>query len=231
MRRAGLALMALLLGGCVGPGPRADTGPGADRLLTLRAYLSGSFSSAAQAARDPAYYEMTLHAKPMWTWRDDGPWLYAELGVEGREPSRQRVYKLERTADGRFWARAFLIPAPEEHAGAWRSGSPLSEMSPADLEERVGCALTLAWDDDAQVFTGGTTGTGCPSDLAGAAYTTTLATFGPDLLRIWERGYDATGEQVWGAARRGYEFRRVERGVSRATPARENPAGSGGHAR
>ena len=72
-----------------------------------------------------------------WTWRDDGPWLYAEQAVANApdRPFRQRVYKLERAGDGTYRVRVFLLDEPQEHAGAWKSGSPLSEMSPADLEE------------------------------------------------------------------------------------------------
>ncbi len=209
------ALALLLLPACAGSGPRQDTAPTEDRLLTLRSYLSGSYSSEAQAARDPSYYHITLHAAPMWTWRDDGPWLYVEQAIAGSDdrPYRQRVYKLERTGDGRFWARVFVIPTAAlagGAAGVWKSGSPLSELSPDDLEERVGCSVTLQWDEQRKVFTGSTSGTGCPSDLSGAAYATTLLTLEPDRMMTWDRGYDTTGRQVWGATEGGYEFIRVD---------------------
>lgn len=207
------ALVALtLLPGCSGPGARTDASPEQDGLLTLRAYLSGSFSSEAQAARDPEYYHITLHTTPMWTWRDDGPWLYVEQAIASTpdRPYRQRVYKLERTGDGRFLSRVFVFDNAGEHAGAWRSGSPLSELSPADLAERVGCAITLEWNGDARSFTGSTAGTGCPSDLSGAAYATSIVTLESDRMDTWDRGFDATGRQVWGAAAGGYEFVRAE---------------------
>lgn len=205
-------LLGLLPGACAGPGQRVDTAPGEDRLLTLRAYLTGSFSSADQAAREPAYYDIVLHMTPMWTWRDDGPWLYVEqaVGATADRPYRQRVYKLERSGDGRFWSRVFEFPEPAAHAGAWRSGSPLSELSPADLEERVGCAITMSWDNASRTFTGSTAGTGCPSELNGAAYATSQVVLAPDRLITWDRGYDKTGQQVWGATEGGYEFTRID---------------------
>lgn len=210
-RRTLAAMLLLLPAACAGPNQRVDATPGEDRLLTLRSYLSGSFSSAGQAARDPAYYDIDLHMTPMWTWRDDGPWLYVEqaLAATADRPYRQRVYKLERTGDGRFWSRVFEFPEPAAHAGAWKSGSPLSELSPADLEERVGCAVTMAWDPQSRSFTGSTAGTGCPSELNGAAYATSQVVLGPERLLTWDRGYDATGQQVWGATEGGYEFVRV----------------------
>jgi hypothetical protein len=212
MIRASLLCTLLLVPACAVPGARPDAGAAEDRLLTLRTYLCGEHSSEAQAARDGSYYHITLHTTPMWTWRDDGPWLYVEQAVAETPdtPYRQRVYKLERTSDGRFWSRVFVIPQAASYAGAWKSGSPLSELSPSDLEERVGCAITLAWDDQRKVFVGSTSGTGCPSDLAGAAYATSSVTIEPDRMLTWDRGYDTTGQQVWGATEGGYEFLRID---------------------
>lgn len=232
MIRAAAALLALAAVSCAAPGPRPDGAPAQDRLLTLRAYLTGSFSSAAQAARDPAYYEIELHATPMWTWRDDGPWLYVEqaLAESPDEPYRQRVYKLERTGEGGFWSRVFVFDEPASHAGAWRSGSPLSELTPGDLEERVGCAVTLRWDDAEGVFVGSTTGTGCPSELAGAAYATSEIVLREDGMTTWDRGFDRTGRQVWGATTGGYEFDRIGSGSAftrGATDATGSPGESG----
>jgi hypothetical protein len=197
--------------GCVGPG-RAETAPARDPLATLRTYLAGSFSSAGQAAREPEYFVIDLHMTPMWTWRDDGPWLYVEQAVAATpdRPYRQRVYQLGRAGDGRLWSRVYEFPEPLSHAGAWVSGSPLSELSPGDLEERVGCAITLTWDDQSDSFTGSTAGQGCPSQLNGAAYATSQVVLEADRMLTWDRGYDATGQQVWGATGGGYEFVRVD---------------------
>ncbi len=207
-----ISVCLLLLVSCAVRDPVADRSGGEDRLLTLRTYLCGSFSSETQAQRDGSYYHIALHATQMWTWRDDGPWLYVEqsLAANASQPYRQRVYKLERTPDGRYWSRVFVIPNAMSYAGAWKSGSPLSELSPADLEERVGCAITLTWDESTKTFSGGTTGTGCPSELAGAAYATSLVTLAPDRMVTWDRGFDATAQQVWGATEAGYEFVRID---------------------
>lgn len=209
------AFALLFLPACAGSGARQDATLAEDRLLTLRAYLSGEYSSEAQAARDASYYHITMRTTPMWTWRDDGPWLYTEQAIAGSDerPYRQRVYKLEPTGDGRFWARVFVIPRAalaSEGGWGWKSGSPLSELSPEDLEERVGCSVTLRWDEQRKVFIGSTSGTGCPSDLAGAAYTTSALTLESDRMVTWDRGYDTTGQQVWGATEGGYEFIRVD---------------------
>ncbi|RMH30795.1 MAG: hypothetical protein D6692_01270 [Planctomycetota bacterium] len=205
----GIACVALTTG-CASIGTHASPPADQDRLLLLRDYLTGSFSSAEQAARDQSYFHIVLHMTPMWTWRDDGPWLYVEqaLAQAAERPYRQRVYKLERTGDGAYRSRVFVFENPLEHAGAWKSGSPLSEMSPDDLDERVGCAIRLEWQNGA--FVGSTGGTGCPSDLNGSAYATSEVVIEADRLLTWDRGFDATGQQVWGATKGGYEFIRED---------------------
>lgn len=206
-----LTLALLTMTSCRGVGPRTDA-PGTDRLLTLRDTLAGSFSSEAQAAADADFYHIVLHATPMWTWRDDGPWLYVEQAVaeSADEPYRQRVYKLEPVGDGTYRSRVFVFEEPLRFAGAWKTASPLADLSPADLEERVGCAITLTWNDTARAFTGSTAGSGCASDLRGAAYATSEVTLESNRLTTWDRGYDAEGEQVWGTTKGGYTFERMD---------------------
>lgn len=207
-----LGVMVSLVGvGCAAVTPKAAPTAGGERLLQLRDAMTGSFTTAEQAAFDDAYFEIELHVKPMWTWRDDGPWLYVEQAVANapEAPYRQRVCKLERGMDGSLRSRVFVLDDPLEHAGAWRSGSPLSELSPSDLEERVGCAVSLRWDPKAEAFVGGTSGNGCVSDMNGAAFATSEVEIGDGRIVSWDRGYDATGQQVWGPETGGYEFVRV----------------------
>lgn len=207
---AAVALTAIALIGCAGVEGRTDA-KAPERLLSLRDAMTGSFSSEAQAAADESYFNIVLHMKPMWTWRDDGPWLYVEQAVAAAadRPYRQRVYKLEPAGDGAWRSRVFTFDNPLDHAGAWESGSPLSELAPEDLQERVGCAVVLAWDAETGQFVGATTGNGCASELNGAAYATSEVEIGADRILSWDRGYDATGQQVWGAEKGGYEFLRM----------------------
>lgn len=184
----------------------------ADPVAALREALTGSFDSSAQAAANESYFDIVLHMKPMWTWRDDGPWLYVEQAVAASadRPYRQRVYKLERTGENAVRSRVFVFDEPLEHAGAWKSGSPLSEMSPDDLEERVGCAVLMTFDPATGSFVGSTMGNGCRSELNGAAYATSEVVIEPGRIVSWDRGFDQTGQQVWGAEAGGYEFLRAD---------------------
>ena len=48
----------------------------------------------------------------------------------------------------------------------------------------------------------------CASDLRGAAYATSEVTITPQFVLSWDRGFDNTGKQVWGATEGPYVFLR-----------------------
>jgi hypothetical protein len=194
--------------------PPAPAQPATEADLdALAEFLSGSFSSARQAAEDPAFRDVRLHAVRIWKDRG-GPaerWLYVEQAMASAldKPYRQRVYKLERRAsDGKLLSRVYTLPGdPLALAGEWKKDKPLAGLSPERLTEREGCAIVLARRADG-AFEGGTEGKGCPSNINGAAYATSEVIVSAETLSSWDRGYDASGKQVWGAAKGPYLFRK-----------------------
>lgn len=194
-----------LLAGQARPSADAD-------LERLAAWMVGAYSSAAQAKADPAYREVELRMIAIWPERSDGPWLYVEQAMaESRDrPYRQRVYRLQRGADGRLASRVYTLPGdPLRYAGAWRERAPLAKLRPRKLAEKVGCAVYLAPSADGQEFRGATEGAGCASDLRGASYATSEVTVTADSMASWDRGFDASKRQVWGAEKGPYLFLRI----------------------
>ena len=181
-----------------------------DDLLTLRDYLSGSFSSKDQAAGDSAFLDIRLEMVPIWKDRTDGYWLYVEQAAAENlaKPYRQRVYQLTRQDDSTFVSVVYTLPDPQRFAGAWKESSPLETLTPDSLVERAGCAILLT-KYGSNMFVGSTAGLGCDSDLRGATYATSIVIVSPDQLYSWDRGYDINGNQVWGAAKGGYVFKKV----------------------
>lgn len=178
-----------------------------ERLATL---LTGSFTSADQALADKNYRHTTLHTVRIWQDRSDGPWLYLEqaLAVAPDQPYRQRVFQLVAAPDGSLETRVFTLDDPIKATGAWRKTVPLSEFTPNHLTFNEGCTVHFrAMPDGA--FVGSTRGDGCPSDMRGATHATTEATLTSEKIVWWERGFNATGRQVWGSATGGYVFKRV----------------------
>jgi hypothetical protein len=174
---------------------------------TLVEWMTGSFSSAEQAASDSAYYDIRLEMVPIWADREDARWIYVEQAVAGstESPYRQRVYRVTQLESDLFKSEVFAIPNAADYAGDWRDESPLAELSPDDLDPRSGCAVFLRQDVSGE-FSGGTIGRGCSSGLRGAAYATSEVVIGPDRIESWDRGFDEDGNQVWGAVKGAYVF-------------------------
>lgn len=176
-------------------------------LAVLAAWLSGSFSSAAQAAQDDEFRDIRLQVAPIWRERADGPWLYVEQAAATslEAPYRQRVYHLVAHDDGSLESVVYALPHPERVVGAWRRPELLAHLTPDGLEERTGCSIRLRRRADGS-FVGRTGERSCPSDLRGASHATSEVTVTAGQLVSWDRGFDADGQQVWGAETGGYRF-------------------------
>jgi len=207
--RTSLAACLLLTVGLAGC---ASTRSPAQDLEDLAEWMTGTFDSSQQAAADPeAYHPIRLVMLPIWEDRTDGRWLYVEQAVAGSEerPYRQRVYHLTVTSHGNLRSDVFELPEdPHGFVAAWERPGVWMTCEPADLLPREGCAIHLRRRADGS-FGGETQGTGCTSRLAGAEYATSEVVVTGDLLLSWDRGWSATHQQVWGAEKEPYEFRKV----------------------
>jgi hypothetical protein len=172
----------------------------------LAAYMTGSFSSAAQAQADTDYLDIRLHMSRIWKERTDGYWLYVEQATASRleKPYRQRVYHLTQRRDGTFESVVFTVSDPLRFAGDWKKDNPLATLTVDSLSERAGCSIVLRTEGD--VFEGSTVGKECPSDLRSAAYATSEVRISVDRLVSWDRGWGKDDKQVWGAEKGGYVF-------------------------
>ena len=97
-------------------------------------------------------------------------------------------------------SEVFELPEPLRFAGAWKDRDPLASRSPDSLTLREGCADVLRGIVDG-MFVGSTDGNGCGSSLRGASNATSEVRIGPDRIESWDRGFDESGDQVWGAGR------------------------------
>jgi len=182
----------------------------ASELSRLVDMMSGSFSSATQAAADSDFFDIRLEMTPIWRERSDAAWLYVEQarGDLLDKPYRQRVYRVARRDDGALVSEVFTFSSPLRYAGAWKQASPLASLTPDSLSRRDGCAIVLRAQPDG-TFVGATVDHDCPSDLRGAAYATSEVTMGSGVMVSWDRGWNVAGEQVWGARKGGYVFRKA----------------------
>lgn len=174
-------------------------------LKQLARWMEGNYSSAAQAARDTNYFDIRLHIKRVWHNRP-GYWFYVEQAVAAAQarPYRQRFYHLFQRADGTFESEVYTVDNPLRLAGAWKNTKLLAGITPDSLTLRAGCSVVLTLENGR--FVGSTVGTGCASDLRGASHATSEVTISASEMRSWDRGYNAAGEQVWGATEGPYIF-------------------------
>ena len=184
----------------------------ADDLSTLREWMTGSFSSQEQAATDEDFFDIRLEMVEIWTERDDGPWLYVEQAAASRldAPYRQRIYRLRSVDGAQFGSAVFEFPEPLDFAGAWSDPSRFDALSPDDLTLRTGCEILLSWDEDKGAFVGSTQERACLSQHRGATWASSEVQITQSGLLTWDRGFDDTGAQVWGATKAGYLFDRVK---------------------
>lgn len=181
----------------------------ASDLDLLTEWMTGTFSSAAQAAEDPEFFAVSLHMTPIWTDRQDGRWLYVEQAVSDApdRPYRQRIYLVDEVAPGLFETRVYTLPDPVSVIGAWRMDVPLNNVNPDDLEEREGCSIVLRRRDE--TFIGSTLAWLCSSSLRGASYATSEVMITPDGMVSWDRGFSGDQKQVWGSVTGGYVLDRI----------------------
>lgn len=171
--------------------------------------MEGTFSSKAQSQRDSSYFDISLHMARIWESDTENHWLYVEQAMSSMQekPYRQRVYKVEQTGSGTFKSAVYTLPEPEKCIGAWKDNSIFKSLKPTDLTLREGCAVYLTKQKDGS-FSGSTKANDCESNLRGAKYATSKVTITAKGLQSWDQGFDATGKQVWGATKGGYEFLR-----------------------
>jgi hypothetical protein len=64
------------------------------------------------------------------------------------------------------------------------------------------------------LYVGETQTGGCPTNVRGATSISNTIYLFPDGMNTWDRGFDANGNQVWGAANEAYKFRKRNDGAA-----------------
>lgn len=172
----------------------------------LTEWLTGDFSSSAQAKADTNYFDISLSMRRIWEDRTDGVWLYVEQAVTAKknQPYRQRVYKLNHPSKDLFTSEIYTISNASEVIGLQDDPAKKSLLTFDKIEKKDGCTVNLQYEKG--WFVGGTHEKDCPSDLRGASYATTEIKLNKTQLISWDRGYNSADEQVWGATLGGYIF-------------------------
>jgi CpeT protein len=209
-----MAGVLALLAGAIQPATQPSTQPAGTvepSLSLVAQYLTGSFSSKAQSETQPTYFDIHLNVGAIWADRNDGPWLYVEQARADalNQPYRQRVYHLKTGDNGTYISEVYELPGElSAYVGGFSKPELFANITPQSLVLKQGCEVHLKWDAATGAFVGGTQGQGCSSKLRGATYATSKVTLTAAGMKSWDQGFDAQGNQVWGAVEGPYVFDR-----------------------
>lgn len=180
----------------------------------LLALSVGSFTSLEQSERDNRYGVVESEIVQIWPDRDDGYWLYQEQAFLGQTPADvdvsvkdkpyfARVVHSVEIEPGVIQRTPHKIKDADAARGAWRNETPLSGLSPDDLEPSE-CAITVTriaenyWTSQSER---------CPNAYKGASHALSLGVTHEGGYANWDRGFTDEGEHVWGPASGGYIFK------------------------
>jgi hypothetical protein len=187
--------------------PKKAVDAATNELQSLSDQMAGYYTSAAQAAADKDFFDISLHMTPIWKNRKGEYWLYVEQAMTAKldKPYRQRIYKLESEGSGKFKSIVYTLPDEAKYIGAWKDPKMLDRLKSADLSLREGCAVHLVLQSN-QSYVGATNGSDCESNLRGAKYATSKVRITKKGIESWDQGFGAGGKQVWGATKGPYTF-------------------------
>ncbi|MEM9169127.1 MAG: chromophore lyase CpcT/CpeT [Pseudomonadota bacterium] len=208
---AAVAALAMLAACAV----RAEDG--ASYIDELADLSVGSFTTAAQSARDDRYGVAEAEIVRIWPDRDDGLWLYQEQAYLGDQPGAvdlamknrpyfARVVRSVETAPGVVRRTVHKLKRPDAAVGAWRDAAPLANFGPDDLEPSE-CAIVAErvadgfWRSESEK---------CPNTYKDADYALSISVATRDRYANWDRGFTNGGTHVWGPRSGGYIFVRKE---------------------
>ncbi|UBF26441.1 chromophore lyase CpcT/CpeT [Kovacikia minuta CCNUW1] len=177
--------------------------------------LEGIMDTSAQAAANPkaANVRMTtcrvqvIDIPP--TASGNAVFLYQEqaLSQDLSKPYRQRFLQLSPSLYSQsVRSRSFKPTNPASWIGFCNKPIGDRRLQARDLGNPV-CNVFLKRSGEG--YTGNTPIDGCPANVRGAVRITNHVELHSTGMDTWDRGFDASGKQVWGAKAESYQFRRL----------------------
>ena len=188
----------------------SDSTNAQSNIQKLADWMAGTYSSSEQAKLDTSYRDISLSITPIWKNKSSKDyWFYVEQAVTSmkNKPYRQRVYHLKQIGRNKFESEVYTLKCPQLCIGKPEFVDNLPDDS---MDVKTGCSVYLIFND-AGYFDGSTHENDCPSELYGASYATSSVKVFQNRLESWDRGFNKDGNQVWGAEKGGYIFRKAEK--------------------
>jgi hypothetical protein len=176
--------------------------------------LEGQMDTSAQATENPqaASVRMTTCQVQVTdaTATLDSIFLYQEQALTNNlsKPYRQRFLQISPSPSTQSVRSLSFRPTnPARFAGWCNRPLPERSLKLNDLGTYV-CSVFLKPAGD--TYIGSTPINGCPANYRGAVRITNRIELSPSGMNTWDRGFDANGQQIWGAKTESYQYRRLE---------------------
>lgn len=172
-------------------------------------HLSRTMDTTAQAERNARFVGVQMTTCSVTVPDQNGIYLYQEQALSNslETPYRQRFLHIDLNHDAtRVESRTFKPSTPEQWTGLCQQTNPT--IDPSELGRLV-CVVSLR--PSTLGYVGSTPDEGCPVNLRGAVRLTNTIVLHQAGMDTWDRGFDATGEQVWGAQTEPYQYRWLDK--------------------
>ncbi|ACK72526.1 conserved hypothetical protein [Gloeothece citriformis PCC 7424] len=189
----------------------AQAVPVQTHINSVVSHLVGVMDTSAQVAKNPnkANVRMTT-CQVTLTGGNDSIYLYQEQALTKTldKPYRQRFLEIKPTLEPETVESKSYKPLQAERLIGF-CNKPLSErvLNVSELGEPV-CSVFLKPSNNG--YLGETQPEGCPANVRGAVTITNTILLHSEGMDTWDKGYDAQGNQVWGANDDPFEFRWLE---------------------
>ncbi|MDX2244466.1 MAG: chromophore lyase CpcT/CpeT [Leptolyngbyaceae cyanobacterium bins.302] len=186
--------------------------PLAQQIQDVAKLLEGSMDTTAQARANPKAPKVRMTTCPVQVTdatTKASIFLYQEQALTEKlsQPYRQRFLEIA-PADsplGAVRSLSFRPAQPDQWIGFCNKPTSQRSLSSKVLGNPV-CSVYLKPIQNG--YLGVTAAEGCPANVRGAIRITNQVELFPNGMNTWDRGFDATGKQVWGAESEAYQFRR-----------------------
>ncbi len=174
---------------------------------TVAAHLTRAMDTTAQAVNNPNFVGVQMTTCPIEVTESDTSaiYLYQEQALTERigTPYRQRFLQIKLSDDGtRVESRTFKPATPGDWTGFCQQRDRI--VAAHELGPLV-CIVGLR--PSTLGYVGSTPSEGCPVNLRGAVRLTNTIVLHRDGMDTWDRGFNADGDQVWGAETEPYQYR------------------------
>lgn len=185
----------------------------AQQVQEVVSHLDGAMDTSAQAHANPKAPNVRITTCQV-TVKDAGAiarphaiFMYQEQALSQRlsQPYRQRFLRIAPTVGNTSIESAvFRPPTPQAWIGLCSKPEAQRIVNVKDIGTS-NCSVFLRRQQ--QNYIGETSASGCPSNYKGAVRITNRITLHQAGMDTWDRGFDASGNQVWGAQSEAYQFR------------------------